>query len=492
MPAARAAARARSPTRADPADTFALIDDLLGRVRRHRPPTPSTNSPATACWNAAHCWSGTPTAARHAREPGRRLGARRLPPAQPALPGDEPAAIVDWDRLGVSRAPRRRYGPPRSSSYGRRAPSTCRRCGRTRARTGARPGAAAAELAAAVHRVWWERLNDFWMLRWRYERGDRRADPQFPAASALAVWWTRGVRGGVRGVRGVRRRGTARTAARVGPVAVPRARVTALGSAVSRRPLTPVVPPASPPPSAGSGLAGLGLRRRRFVRRLRGRLGFDGVAARLAARGRRRRGRRGVRGRCPGPGAASAVVRGRRPAARRSSRRSASSEGVSSARCVCDVVGECVVSLPPPLPPPVLCSAQRDARARWRSPRATASIHSLPRPPPRLPCPSKPPSSPPPSRRAGSAAGSASCPRCRRGAAAPSCRRCPRPGCAGRRAWRPGRCSRCRCGRPASYSICSAVLDERRASPRRSGTGRPGPWPASACTRPSSSGGTRR
>jgi hypothetical protein len=42
-----------------------------------------------------------------------------------------------------------------------------------------------------VHRVWWERLNDFWMLRWHYERGDTRADPQFPAASALAVWWTR-------------------------------------------------------------------------------------------------------------------------------------------------------------------------------------------------------------------------------------------------------------------------------------------------------------
>jgi hypothetical protein len=29
------------------------------------------------------------------------------------------------------------------------------------------------------------------VLRWHYERGDTRADPQFPAASALAVWWTR-------------------------------------------------------------------------------------------------------------------------------------------------------------------------------------------------------------------------------------------------------------------------------------------------------------
>ena len=55
-------------------------------------------------------------------------------------------------------------------------------------------GASAAtpsDLAAAVHRVWWERLNDFWMLRWHYERADTRADGQFPAAAALAVWWTR-------------------------------------------------------------------------------------------------------------------------------------------------------------------------------------------------------------------------------------------------------------------------------------------------------------
>ncbi len=41
-----------------------------------------------------------------------------------------------------------------------------------------------------MHRVWWERLNDFWMLHWRYRRRDQRSDPLFPAASALAVWWT--------------------------------------------------------------------------------------------------------------------------------------------------------------------------------------------------------------------------------------------------------------------------------------------------------------
>ncbi|MGW1667491.1 hypothetical protein [Streptomyces sp. NPDC002324] len=37
----------------------------------------------------------------------------------------------------------------------------------------------------------WERLDDLWMLRRHHERGDTRADPRLPAASAPAVWWTR-------------------------------------------------------------------------------------------------------------------------------------------------------------------------------------------------------------------------------------------------------------------------------------------------------------
>lgn len=48
----------------------------------------------------------------------------------------------------------------------------------------------AAEMPTAVHRLWWERLTDFWMLSWRYERCDARTDVQFPAASHLIVWWT--------------------------------------------------------------------------------------------------------------------------------------------------------------------------------------------------------------------------------------------------------------------------------------------------------------
>lgn len=103
----------------------------------------------------------------------------------------EPAAIVDWDRLGVQ---------PRAEEAVRAAaiffirPDGALDLARVRAYARAyrrAAGAAEGELAAAVHRVWWERLNDFWMLRWHYERGDRRADPQFPAASALVVWWTR-------------------------------------------------------------------------------------------------------------------------------------------------------------------------------------------------------------------------------------------------------------------------------------------------------------
>ncbi|WP_129841342.1 phosphotransferase [Streptomyces sp. RFCAC02] len=103
----------------------------------------------------------------------------------------EPVAIVDWDRLDVQ--PRAEEAVRAAAIFFLRPRGTLdlakvRAYARAyRTATGARPD----ELAAAVHRVWWERLNDFWMLRWHYERHDHRADPQFPAASALVVWWTR-------------------------------------------------------------------------------------------------------------------------------------------------------------------------------------------------------------------------------------------------------------------------------------------------------------
>ncbi|MEU1276869.1 phosphotransferase [Streptomyces sp. NPDC005805] len=177
-------------TSADPEDTFALIEDLLRLARGSRPR------------------DSFDTLAEHRLLQRRALlerhAARRPPPGRAGCwvhgdfhplnllyRGTEPAAIVDWDRLGVQpraeeavRAaaiffvqPAGRLDLPKVRAYAR----AYRRAA----------GADAAELAAAVHRVWWERLNDFWILRWRYELHDRRADPQFPAVSALVVWWTR-------------------------------------------------------------------------------------------------------------------------------------------------------------------------------------------------------------------------------------------------------------------------------------------------------------
>ncbi|GGR14530.1 phosphotransferase [Streptomyces roseolus] len=175
---------------ARPEDTFADIAELIRLARAHRP------------------YDGFDALAEHRLRERRRLlaqHAHRRPPA-PATAGwvhgdfhplnllyrgAEPAAIVDWDRLGVR---------PRAEEAVRAAAIFFVRPGgeldlekvRAYARAYRRAaGADGAELAAAVHRVWWERLNDFWTLRWRYQLHDHRADPQFPAVSALAVWWTR-------------------------------------------------------------------------------------------------------------------------------------------------------------------------------------------------------------------------------------------------------------------------------------------------------------
>ncbi|MGW2015695.1 phosphotransferase [Streptomyces sp. NPDC001927] len=175
---------------ARPEDTLRVIDELLRLARAHRPRT------------------GFDALAEHRLLERRWLLAehahRRPPPAASAgwvhgdfhplnllYRGAEPAAIVDWDRLGVQ---------PRAEEAVRAAaiffvrPAGELALGKVRAYARAyrrAAGADAAELASAVHRVWWERLNDFWILRWRYQLHDRRADPQFPAVSALAVWWTR-------------------------------------------------------------------------------------------------------------------------------------------------------------------------------------------------------------------------------------------------------------------------------------------------------------
>ncbi|CAL9298788.1 Stress response kinase A [Streptomyces sp. SudanB25_2051] len=190
--AAGAHPAARSYGSADPEDTFRLIDELLALARSRR---------RRVAFDEL---------AEHRLLERRRLLAahahRRPAAASPSAGGwvhgdfhplnvlyrgAEPAAIVDWDRLGVQ---------PRAEEAVRAAmifyvqPSGRLDLAKVRAYARAYRRAAgvdAAELGAAVHRVWWERLNDFWILRWRYQLHDSRADPQFPAVSALAVWWTR-------------------------------------------------------------------------------------------------------------------------------------------------------------------------------------------------------------------------------------------------------------------------------------------------------------
>ncbi|MBT2412103.1 phosphotransferase [Streptomyces sp. ISL-12] len=175
---------------ADPADTFALIDDLLAQVRRHRP---ADSFDALA---RHRLLERRELLERHADRRPPRGGAvgwvhGDFHPFNLLYQGEAPAAIVDWDRLSVR--PRAEEAVRAAAIFFVRPAGPLdllkvRAYARAYRRTA---GATPSQLVAAVHRVWWERLNDFWMLRWHYERDDRRADPQFPAASALAVWWTR-------------------------------------------------------------------------------------------------------------------------------------------------------------------------------------------------------------------------------------------------------------------------------------------------------------
>ncbi|MET8678420.1 phosphotransferase [Streptomyces sp. NPDC004647] len=177
---------------ADPSDTFELIEELLTLARGRRPRDSFDEL-------AEHrLVERRALLERHAHrrpeagaEPAAGWVHGDFHPLNLLYRGAEPAAIVDWDRLGVQ---------PRAEEAVRAAAIFFVRPGGTlelsKVRSYARAYrratvAGTEELAAAVHRVWWERLNDFWMLRWRYQLLDRRADPQFPAAAALSVWWTR-------------------------------------------------------------------------------------------------------------------------------------------------------------------------------------------------------------------------------------------------------------------------------------------------------------
>jgi homoserine kinase type II len=102
------------------------------------------------------------------------------------------SAVLDWDRLDirpvgleVARSATLLFGhgdergldlaraTAFSSGYRQRRPVTD------------------ADLADAVHRLWWERVsNDLWQLRLHYDNADTSCDHLFASASALLAWWT--------------------------------------------------------------------------------------------------------------------------------------------------------------------------------------------------------------------------------------------------------------------------------------------------------------
>lgn len=185
------AAAGRHPS-AEAAATYADIDRLLALARAHRP------YDAFDALAEQRLLERRALLRQHAHRRPPDAGSRvsgwvhgDFHPLNLLYRGDEPAAIVDWDRLAVR---------PRAEEAVRAAaiffvhPVTGRLdLAKVRAYAAAYRRAAAVtayEVATAVHRVWWERLNDFWMLQWRYQHRDLRSDPLFPHTSALAVWWT--------------------------------------------------------------------------------------------------------------------------------------------------------------------------------------------------------------------------------------------------------------------------------------------------------------
>ncbi|MFJ8040086.1 phosphotransferase [Kitasatospora sp. NPDC096147] len=104
--------------------------------------------------------------------------------------GGRVAAVLDWDKLGTRPTAEETVRAATLVFDDRRTGvlDLCRvrHWSRAYRATGA---ATAAELAAAAHRVWWERLNDLWMLQWHYQRGDHRADHLYPGSAGQLTWW---------------------------------------------------------------------------------------------------------------------------------------------------------------------------------------------------------------------------------------------------------------------------------------------------------------
>ncbi|MER7756541.1 phosphotransferase [Kitasatospora sp. NPDC097643] len=176
---------------ADPLDSAELARELRHRAGRHRP---YDDLDALVEQRLAERLE---LLAEHAH---RRPGPQAAPPTgwthgdfhglNLLYRADAVAAVLDWDKLGPQ--PRAEEAVRAATLlFNDRTTGTLdlvrvRHYSQAYRATGA---ATAEHLAAAVHRVWWERLNDFWMLQWRYQRADHRADPLYPASAGQLAWW---------------------------------------------------------------------------------------------------------------------------------------------------------------------------------------------------------------------------------------------------------------------------------------------------------------
>lgn len=177
---------------ADPQTTHELIDELLGLVRGQRPREEFDELAEQRLIERRGLldrWAHRRPAEWSAPTTGWVHG--DFHPLNVLYRDTEPVAIVDWDRLGMQ--PRAEEAVRAAAIFFLREDGELDLVKVRRYASAYRQAASVPvqEMGAAVHRVWWERLNDFWMLCWRYQRLDRRADPLFPSASALVEWWTR-------------------------------------------------------------------------------------------------------------------------------------------------------------------------------------------------------------------------------------------------------------------------------------------------------------
>jgi len=176
---------------AAPEETERIIGELLARARAHRP-YGAFDALAEGCLTERLDLLATH---RH-----RRPGPTAAPPTgwthgdfhglNLLYRGSRVRAVLDWDKLGPH--PVAEEAVRAATLLFNDRDSGVLDLGRVRhyARGYRAAGAATAEqLAAAAHRVWWERLNDLWILQWRYQRGDHRADPLFPASAGQLAWW---------------------------------------------------------------------------------------------------------------------------------------------------------------------------------------------------------------------------------------------------------------------------------------------------------------